>query len=169
MRRRAAFLLAAGLLCGAALIGACTPGPGKIARLHPSPSAPAVSTPAPTATPTPAPTPTAEPSCPAVKADRIACRFLNARGDGKDRWDCTPKAKGADILPEGDPMRAQCDLESVGGIRPLFGLAAASGTLAVEMSKSNPFQFFLSGSGQGVLVCLDGDGHDLCRGLAVSR
>lgn len=163
-------LLAAGLLCGAALLGACGSRPGP--RPSPAPSStapPPTSTSEPTAPPTAAPPPTAEPTCPPVRADRIACRFLNARGDGKDRWDCSPKVAGGDVLPEDHPLRAQCDLESVGGAPPLFGLAEPAGTLAVAASKSNPFQFFLAGAGEGVLVCLDGDGRDLCRGLKVSR
>jgi hypothetical protein len=64
-------------------------------------------------------------------------------------YDCTPKAHGQPILPEGDPMRQVCELKAMGGASPTFSV---DGGLSVS-PVPNPMQFKLSGSGSGTVRC----------------
>ena len=78
--------------------------------------------------------------------DEILCKIHQA---GQGLWDCTPKAHGQPILPEGDPMRQVCELEAMGGASPTFSV---DGGLGISPAP-NPMQFKLSGSGSGTVRC----------------
>lgn len=132
-------------------------------------------TPSPSATVAPTPTPTpAVILCPTVNVTdvKVACGTFSEQNE-KTKWDCTPKWKGLPILPEGDPNRQFCELQVLGE-KPHYQLVDVSGTLTLSLpqpktGEPNPFQFFLSGSGNGKLVCPLASGYDPCRRQAVSR
>lgn len=151
------FLLAGGLLCGAAVLGGC-PAP----KPQPTPN------PTPTATATPVPEPTVAP-CPEIVPAlvKIRCGRFSDWQDG-EQWDCEPTYFGQKILEEGDPDRARCDLEAVGGERPDYELGEPTGDLRIG-PRTNPFRFALYGHGEAALHCFVADGHDACAGRKVSR
>lgn len=77
--------------------------------------------------------------------DEILCKEHQATNH---IWDCTPKANGQPIRPEGTTDRAACEAEACGGT-PTFSLSESTG---LELSpRTNPYQFKLSGSGQAKL------------------
>jgi hypothetical protein len=94
--------------------------------------------------------------------DTIFCKNHTAWEDGR-RWDCTPKANGQPIRPEGDPLRAECELKSMGGVYPTFSL---DGPMLLT-PLGNPLQFKLTGSGTGTLHCVIPSG-DKCN-YAISQ
>lgn len=141
----------------------------------PSPSPTVVATPTPTPVPTPVPTPTPVADvCPVIPQNEVVirCKPLAEQPD-KTKWDCTPRWRGQDILPEGDPNRAMCELKILGE-KPSYSVVNATGTLKLSLpqpkvGEPNPFQFFLSGTGQGNLTCRLVSGYDPCQSLLVSR
>jgi len=78
----------------------------------------------------------------------IFCKNHTAWEDGR-RWDCTPKANGQPIRPEGDPFRAACEEKSMGGY-PSFSIEGGM-TLT---TLGNQLQFKLTGTGSGMLHCV---------------
>lgn len=139
-----------------------TPSPSPTATATPAP------TPEPTATPTPEPTPTADICPPFDPAKlRLPCKLHSVRGDGWDLWDCTLKGNSGDYMPEGDPHALECQLKALGG-RAQFVLIGQTGDLKLKLRDTNAFQFLLSGSGTGNVMC-PANGFDPCRSQAVSR
>lgn len=98
-------------------------------------------------------------SCPynVPNATEISCKNHGTWEDGI-RWDCTPKANGRPIRPEGDPFRAACEEKAMHGY-PTYSLD--SGSLQLR-PLGNPMQFQVRGSGAGRLHCVTGLG-DLCN------
>lgn len=96
--------------------------------------------------PTPPPPP---PSCPqdVPTVTRVDCKMQQAFG----LIDCTPKANGGPILPEGDPNRAACELKAAGG-SPTYSLRTDSGALGLQLT-DNPWQVIATGKGTGFLTC----------------
>jgi len=94
---------------------------------------------------------------PVPNATEISCKNHGAWGSGT-RWDCTPKANGRPIRPEGDPFRPACEEKALHGY-PTYSIESGSLTLSPH---GNPMQFVLNGSGSGKLHCVTGLG-DLCN------
>jgi hypothetical protein len=94
--------------------------------------------------------------------DEILCKLHQATNH---IYDCTPKAHGQPILPEGDPQRQVCELVAMGGASPTFRV---DGGLEI-LPQPNPMQFQIKGSGSGRVTCtVPAVGHALCN-LQVSR
>lgn len=104
---------------------------------------------------------------PVPEVVKLSCKDHTEWLDGR-RWDCTPKAAGErPIRPEGDPERAACEQQAMGGV-PTYGLSQVMGSLYLT-PHSNPMQFILRGSGSGTLNCSipAKPGQEMC-GQAVS-
>lgn len=83
-------------------------------------------------------------------------------------YDCTPKANGQPILPEGNPDRWACELEAMGGQPPVYTLGVLSGNITLQ-TQLNPMQFKIIGSGAGTVRCtVPAVSGTLCN-AAVSR
>lgn len=96
-----------------------------------------------------------EPNVPVV--DEILCKLHQATNH---IYDCTPKAHGQPILPEGHPEREACEAVSCGGV-PSYVLENSNGlTLSL---RPNPYQFKVSGTGRADLraTCPRTGGTDL--------
>lgn len=94
--------------------------------------------------------------------DQINCKLHQATNF---IYDCTPKAKGQPILPEGDPQRVACEIEASGGASPTFSVD--NGLEIVTLP--NPWQFQIRGSGTGLVTCkIPGNPNTLCN-LQVER
>lgn len=78
---------------------------------------------------------------------RVDCKMAQPYG----LIDCTPKANGQPILPEGDPNRAACELKASGG-PPTYSLRTDSGALSLQLT-DNPWQVVAQGKGTGFLTC----------------
>ena len=89
------------------------------------------------------------PACPqdVPTVTRVDCKMQQAFG----LVDCTPKANGAPILPEGDPNRAACELKASGG-SPTYSLRTDTGALSLQLT-DNPWQVVVGGKGTGFLTC----------------
>lgn len=88
---------------------------------------------------------------PVPEVVKLSCKDHTEWLDGR-RWDCTPKAAAErPIRPEGDPERAACEQQAMGGV-PRYSLGGVQGSLALT-PHSNPMQFILRGSGSGTLRC----------------
>lgn len=84
-------------------------------------------------------------NCPGVPTvDEILCREHQSTNH---IWDCTPKADGQPIRPEGDPARPACEREACGG-NPTFTITSDTLTL---IPRDNPYQFKIAGTGIGIL------------------
>lgn len=90
------------------------------------------------------------PSCPqsVPTVDEILCKLHQPTNHV---YDCTPKANGQPILPEGDPNRAACELKAMGGQWPVYSVSGGALTTA---ARENPMQFQLKGTGSGVVSCV---------------
>jgi hypothetical protein len=107
--------------------------------------------------------------------DEVLCK-LHQPNQGL--WDCTPKAHGQPILPEGDPSREACEKAAMGGGYPTYRLSDAPPSLTLEEA-GNPMQFHIRGSGSGVVTCVtpSSGGKNVCKagdttveqGVPVSR
>lgn len=122
--------------------------------------------------PTPGPTPPPS-TCtvPVPTVDEIRCKLHQAN---QGLYDCTPKAHGQPILPEGDPQRPPCELQAMGG-PPNYVLSGAPPTLFLT-PQENIMQFRIQGSGSGIVTCtVPAASGNLCRtqentdGVHVSR
>lgn len=96
-------------------------------------------------------TPTKPGECPDTvpTVERLDCRMQQAYG----LVDCTPKANGQPIKPEGDPSRAACEkkaMEPLGG-NPTYALEQESGNLTLEAVPGNPMQVIVRGKGVGTV------------------
>jgi len=93
--------------------------------------------------------PTPPGSCPqdVPTVDQISCKLHQATNA---IYDCTPKANGQPILPEGDPNRSACELKAMGGQWPAYSVQSTTLTLA---ARDNPMQFQVKGAGSGVVSC----------------
>lgn len=102
---------------------------------------------------------TAACAVPVSTVDELLCKEHQATNH---IWDCTPKAGGQPILPEGDPQREACERKSCGGF-PSYELNPVSGLTLVP--RDNPYQFRVAGSGTGTLNCFcpATGGTDLCN------
>lgn len=98
------------------------------------------------------------------QVDEILCRLHQATNYIVD---CTPKANSQPILPEGDPNRWACELKAMGGAPPVYSLRVDAGALAL-VTRENPMQFQITGSGSGFVTCTIPAGGPFCN-LAVSR
>lgn len=78
--------------------------------------------------------------------DQIGCRLHQAYG----LYDCTPKADGRPIRPEGDPQRIPCELKAMGGEYPVYNVRSDTLTIFPE---ANPMQFLIKGRGTGFVTC----------------
>jgi hypothetical protein len=89
-------------------------------------------------------------SCPqdVPTVDQISCKLHQATNA---IYDCTPKANGQPILPEGDPNRSACELKAMGGQWPVYSVTGPGLTVA---PRENPMQFQLKGTGSGVVSCV---------------
>jgi len=98
---------------------------------------------------------------PVPTVDEVLCKIHQP---GQGLWDCTPKANGRPILPEGVPGREACELKAMGGAWPSYTLSAANG-ISLEPVE-NPMQFRIVGSGSGVVTCVvpASSGKNICKG-----
>jgi hypothetical protein len=80
------------------------------------------------------------------KVDSINCTLHQATNHV---YNCTPKANGQPILPEGHPERQVCELKAMGWASPTFFM---SGGLQV-VPQRNPMLVAIKGSGTGTLTC----------------
>jgi hypothetical protein len=98
--------------------------------------------------------------------DEILCKLHQATNHIVD---CTPKAKGQPILPEGDPRRRACELEAMGGADPTFRLEQPAGGGLQLVPQPNPLQFQIKGTGSGTVRCtVPATSETLCN-MQVSR
>jgi hypothetical protein len=124
---------------------------------------------------TPPAPPANECPVPVPFVDEVLCK-LHQPNQGL--WDCTPKAHGQPILPEGDPSREACEKAAMGGGYPTYRLSDAPPSLTLEEA-GNPMQFHIRGSGSGVVTCVtpSSGGKNVCKagdttveqGVPVSR
>jgi len=113
----------------------------------------------------PLPTPPAACSVPVPTVDEILCKLHHVHNN---IYDCTPKAHGQPILPEGHPERWACELEAMGGAAPVYLVQTTTGALELSYV-DNPMQFKITGAGQGVVTCtVPAVSQALCN-TAVSR
>jgi hypothetical protein len=114
--------------------------------------------------PTPGPTPPPAGECPVPvpTVDEVLCK-LHQPGQGL--YDCTPKANGQPILPEGHPDRAACEKAAMGGAYPTYQLSQASATLTLS-TVENPMMFRIQGAGSGFVTCVtpSSAGANVCKG-----
>jgi hypothetical protein len=94
--------------------------------------------------------PTPPGSCPqdVPTVDEIVCKEHQTTNH---IYDCTPKANGQPLAPEGDPNRPACELKAMGGQWPVYSVSGGALTL---VPRENPMQFQLKGTGQGVVTCV---------------
>lgn len=80
--------------------------------------------------------------------DEISCKLHQATNH---IYDCTPKYRGAPILPEGNPERSACEEKSCGGV-PTYSITQPGQSVEL-VPRDNPYQFQLRGSGTVQLHC----------------
>jgi len=93
--------------------------------------------------------------------DEIVCKLHQA---GQGLWDCTPKAHGQPIRPEGNSERLACEIMACGGAAPAYLLTHLPGSALELKITENVFQFRVIGSGSGVVTCTtpSSNGDNLC-------
>lgn len=90
--------------------------------------------------------------------DQIGCKLHQATNHV---YDCTPRANGQPILPEGHPQRQVCELAAMGGASPTYFM---SGIFLTLTPQRNPMQVSVKGSGTGTLTCkVPAQPHTLCN------
>ncbi|HEY6547628.1 MAG TPA: hypothetical protein VI589_06970 [Vicinamibacteria bacterium] len=109
------------------------------------------------------PPPAAECPITVPTVDEVLCK-LHQPGQGL--YDCTPKANGQPILPEGHPDRPACEKAAMGGAYPTYRLGQEPPSALTLSTVENPMMFRIQGSGSGFVTCVtpSSAGKNVCKG-----